>query len=250
MVSVAPLDPRDLLDPFDLAEELRLVELEESRLVTEDDTPLDSILTEKQERLLSEPLYTSWSGPPPREDGALRPFVVMANVGLFSSLPEPPVVPDVMLSLDVAVPQDQSDKKNRTYLVWRYGKAPEVVLEIVSNAKGGELDARRARYERIGVAFYVVYDPLKLLGDMTVRAFELRGGTYVELVRPWFEQVGLGLTEWEGTFEGLRLRWLRWCTRDGKVVPTGAERAEKAEARAERLAARLRAQGIDPDADS
>jgi len=92
--------------------------------------------------------------------------------------------------------------------------------------------------------------------------------------RAWFEAVGLGLTAWEGTYEGRRERWLRWCRADGTVVPTGAERAdaereradaergradaerERAESErdradterehAERLAARLRALGIDP----
>jgi Uma2 family endonuclease len=252
MVSVAPLLPPDVEEP------------DVSLLVTEDDTPLDGILTEKQERVLAEPLFSSWPGPAPAGDGTPRPFVVLANVGLFSTPDEQPVVPDVMLSLDVAVPDDLGEKKNRSYFLWRHGKPPEVVIEIVSNKKGGELEARRARYERVRVDFYVVYDPLKILGDVTLRAFELCGGSYVELVRPWFERVGLGLVEWDSTFEGVHRRWLRWCTRDGKVVPTGAERAaqeraradgEKAradeeKARSERLAARLRALGIDPDGDS
>ena len=231
-------------------------EPDESLLVTEDDTPLDGILTEKRERALSEPLYSSWSGPAPAEDGAPRPFAVMANVGLFSTFHEPPVVPDVMLSLDVKSPDDLSVKKNRSYFLWRYGKPPDVVIEIVSNKKGGELGPRRRRYERIGVVYYVVFDPLKELGEVTLRAFQLVEGTYVEQVRPWFERVGLGLVEWDGTFEGIRRRWLRWCTRDGEVVPTGAERAEQektraetAEARAGRLSARLRELGVDPDRD-
>jgi hypothetical protein len=264
MASAAPLS---LWEPFDMED---IEAPDESLLVTEDDTPLDGILTEKQERLLTEPPYSSWSGPLPGEDGAPRPFAVLANVGLFSTPEEHPVVPDVMLSLDVSISPALEEKKNQSYFLWRYGKPPEVVIEIVSNKKGGELVARRARYERMRVDFYVVYDPLKLLGDVTLRAFELRGGSYVELVRPWFERVGLGLVEWEGTFEGLRRLWLRWCTHDGKVLPTGAERAEQektraetAEARAEtaearaanekahreRLAARLRELGVDPDSD-
>ncbi len=74
------------------------------------------------------------------------------------------------------------------------------------------------------------------------------------MTETWLEQVGIGLTIWDGVFEGKHDRWLRWCTRDG-VVPTGAERAEqerqraeRAEARATRLAEQLRALGIDPDA--
>ncbi|WP_437941560.1 hypothetical protein [Sorangium sp. So ce341] len=42
-------------------------------------------------------------------------------------------------------------------------------------------------------------------------------------------------------------RWLRWHAADGSVVPTGAERAERERARAERLAAQLRALGVEPD---
>lgn len=239
-------------------------EVDESELVIEDDTPVDSILTEKQERLLTEPLYSSWSGPPPDEDGALRPFAALANVGLFTSVEEPPVVPDMMLSLDVTIPTDQSEKKNRSYFLWRYGKPPEVVIEIVSNRKGKELGERARRYRRMRVDYYVVYDPMKELGDTTLRAFELRGGFYVVLGNAWFESVGLGLVEWEGTFEGMSGRWLRWRTREGELLPTGAERAEReraraesaearagtAEARAQRLAARLREMGIDPNGDA
>ena len=32
-------------------------------LVTEDDTPVDNMPSEKQQRLLTEPLYSSWEGP-------------------------------------------------------------------------------------------------------------------------------------------------------------------------------------------
>lgn len=78
---------------------------------------------------------------------------------------------------------------------------------------------------------------------------------YVELPAPfWLESVELGLTVWEGTFEGRQDLWLRWCDRDGNVIPTGAERANEveeraneAEQKAQKLAERLRAMGINPD---
>ena len=72
-----------------LAEHLPQVE----SLVTEDDTPVDHLLSAKQQRLLVESLYTSWTGP---EDG--RPFLADANVGVFSAVSQPPLVPDVFLS--------------------------------------------------------------------------------------------------------------------------------------------------------
>jgi hypothetical protein len=37
-------------------------------LITEDDTPVDNLPSEKQQRLLTEPLYSAWAGP-----GAGRP---------------------------------------------------------------------------------------------------------------------------------------------------------------------------------
>jgi hypothetical protein len=169
----------------------------------------------------------------------------------------------MMLSLDVTLPDDLGPKKNRSYFMWRFGKPPDVVIEIVSNREGGELGERLRRYRRIQVVYYVVYDPLRELGGPTLRTFELHGDLYVAVDRSWFETVGLGLVEWEGAFEGMNGRWLRWCTRDGTLVPTGAEsaraakaqaetakaRAETAETRADRLAARLKAMGIDPNGE-
>ena len=109
--------------------------------------------------------------------------------------------------------------------------------------------------------------------------------------RTGWGDIGLGGRLWEGEYDGVKAVWLRWCDREGNVIPTGAElaeaerqraeeeqrraeearqraeaeraraeeaqrraeearqRAEAERARAERLAARLRALGIDPDAE-
>ena len=64
-------------------------------LVTEDDTPADNIFSEKQQRLLTEPLYSS---------GLDRPFAAMANVGLFYQTHHPALVRDMLLSLGVEIP--------------------------------------------------------------------------------------------------------------------------------------------------
>lgn len=44
-----------------------LVALDVLGIVTEDDTPVDNIHSEKHQRILSEPLYSSWARPPPAE---------------------------------------------------------------------------------------------------------------------------------------------------------------------------------------
>ncbi|MCA9606807.1 MAG: Uma2 family endonuclease [Myxococcales bacterium] len=207
-------------------------EIDESTLVTEDGAPVDNVFQEKQQRLLAGPLLDSWS--------ASRPFVAMANVGLFFQVDEPPVVPDMLLSVDVTLPADLAPKKNRSYFVWRYGKPPDAVVEVVSNRAGRELDEKRALYERIRVAHYVVFDPFALLGDLRVRCFELTGERYVDRLDARLESLGLSLVEWDGAFEGHHDRWLRWADLDGVPIPTAAERAEK-------LAARLRQLGVNPE---
>lgn len=57
--------------------------------------------------------------------------------------------------------------------------------------------------------------------------------------------LGVGLGLWSGKFEGVPSCWLRWCDKAGNWLLTDTERAEQ---KAERLAARLRALGIDPEA--
>jgi hypothetical protein len=250
------------------ATEAVVTELDISHLVIEDDTPVDSFQSEEQQRLLVEPLYSS--------KALLAPFLAAANVGLFYKLKGDPIVPDVLLSLGVQRPEDFSQRRNRSYFVWEFGKVPEVCIEIVSNQEGDELTvSQKSRqkgktvckkdiYAQIGVPYYVVSDPLQQLQaepemqGALLRVWTLAGGRYVELTpiaaittpgqAIWLETIGLGLTLWEGAFEEEVSRlWLRWCDRAGQVIPTGAEARDLERQRADRLAARLQAMGINPD---
>ena len=225
-------------------------------LVTEDDAPVDNMPSEKQQRLLTEPLYSSWSGP-----GGGRIYLAAANVGVFPEPRNPAIVPDMFLSLDVEPHRNWWDKAHRSYFVWEFGKPPELVVEIVSNQKGNEVGRKRRRYAQMGVEHYVIHDPLHQVMDDELRVYRLSGGSYERRESPWFPELRLGLTLWDGVFEAVRHRWLRWVDEHGTVIPTGAERAEHAEQllaeehrradeehrRAERLAALLRRSGIDPE---
>jgi hypothetical protein len=224
-----------------------------SHLTIEDDTPVDNLISEKQQRLLTETLYSN------SDVFESRPFLVAANVGVFYAIRQPPLVPNVFLSLDVEVPQDWREKKNRTYFVWEFGKSPDVAIEIVSNREGNELGSKLTNYARMGAGYYVVFDPLYQLGEKLLRVFELRAHQYHEKSDAYLDALGIGLTLWDGAYEGKRDYWLRWYASDGTVIPTGferaeqereraeqeRERAEQAEAKASRLAERLRALGID-----
>ena len=237
-------------------------------LITEDDEPLD-MLAEKQQRLLTGPLYDSWAGP-----GGGRSFLAAANVGVFPEPRNPAIVPDVFLSLDVRLNANRSHREHRAYFVWVFGKAPDLVVEIVSNRKGGEIARKRLSYARMGVRYYVVYDPFHEVTRDDLCIYRLNGGSYVRHVAAWFPEIGLGMTLWDGEFEGVRRAWLRWTDPHGVLILTGQENAEQARRqaeqeqradraqqraeqerqraeqerqRAERLEALLRRAGIDPE---
>jgi Uma2 family endonuclease len=222
-------------------------ELDISHIVTEDNKPVDNFQSEEQQRLLVEPLYISPVLP--------RPFLAAANVGLFYQLRAEPIVPDAFLSLGVQRAADFSQKKNRSYFVWEFGKVPDVCIEVVSNKYGNELTlSKRAQaegitmskkdiYALIGVRYYVVFDPLQLIqreADMNgalLRVWVISPEGYTELTSLdgitdvgasiWLNGVGLGLTLWLGEYEeSISRLWLRWCDQSGQVIPTGTEAME------------------------
>ncbi len=268
------MTPQELIE-LERSEDI-VTELDISHLTIEDDTPVDNFQSEVQQRLLVEPLYSAQAVP--------APFLAAANVGVFYRIKGDPIVPDVFLSLGVQRPDDFAERRDRSYFVWEFGKVPEVCIEIVSNQEGNELSlgakARQAgklltqkdTYAQIGVSYYVVFDPLQQIqGDRemngaVLRVWTLESGRYRELTPAagitaigqfvWLETVNLGLMLWEGEFEEAVTRlWLRWCDQNGQPIPTGAEgqarerqRAEAERQRAERLAAKLRSLGVDPDA--
>ena len=240
-------------------------------MVTEDDTPVDNLFSEKQRHLLTRPLYASWPGP-----GEGRLFMVASDVGVFRSPLESPLVPDVFLSLDVAPPQDWWTKSNRVYAMWEYKKPPDIVIEVVSNKVGGETGNKMDRYASFGVPCYVVFDPHDNLQSGVLHAFERNSAALYQQCSPDpLPVAGLSLKLWRGTFEGREDTWLRWHDASGELLLTGEERAglernrakraedraeraedraeraedraERAEDRAERLAALLRAHGLSPD---
>jgi Uma2 family endonuclease len=191
-----------------------------SHIITEDNEPVDNIFSERQQRFLAQTLHSSWKTP--------QPFVALANVGLFYGLRKPPLVPDMLLSLDVepnkGIPNlNLSEKRNRSYFVWEYGKPPDLVVEIVSNLKGGELDEKMLLYAEIGIDFYVVFDPFQEYGTPTLRAFALVSGEYLPLPEARFNRLGLSLQFWHGTFEGFDDDWIRWFTTDGVMLPSAEE---------------------------
>jgi Uma2 family endonuclease len=197
-------------------------------LITEDDTPVDNLPSEKQQHLLTEPLYSAWTGP-----GAGRTFLAAANVGIFALARNPAIVPDMFLSLDVQVAEDWWRKEHRSYFLWEFGKPPDLVLEIVSNTEGNEADEKKQKYARMRVSYYVIYDPLRQIMPDVLTVYQLHDLLYEWQETAQFPSLNLGLTLWDGTFESKHDTWLRWTDAHGVLIPTGKERAEQEHQRAE-----------------
>lgn len=195
-----------------------------NKLVLEDDTPLDSFINEKQQRLLTTVFYSG------ADTGITVPFIAAANVGLFSSVRKPGIAPDAFLSINISEAEDWWQKQIRSYLFWEFGKPPEVVIEIVSPTPGNELGSKLIDYARMRIMYYVVYDPLRQLGNKTLHIFQLQGGSYIPKDDNFFPEVGLGVTLWKGEFENINSTWLRWCYPDGTPIPTGDEIVSQREA--------------------
>lgn len=225
---------------------IEMPDIDYDSLITEDDEPVDNLFSEKQQRLLAGPLYSGW------DPGV--PFIAAANVGVFYSPYQPAIVPDMFLSLDVQPDEDVWQKQNRSYFVWKFEKPPDVAVEIVSNTKGGESERKLNIYARMRVWYYIIFDPQQLIQENVLRIYQLSLGRYIPKDDRYLEEVGLGVTLWDGIFEGMQAQWLRWCDSEGSLIPTGEEgrnqerqRAEQERQRAERLAAQLRAMGVEPD---
>jgi Uma2 family endonuclease len=205
-----------------------------ANLVTEDNEPVDNVFSAKQQRLLVEPLISSWR-PLDVETGEPRTFFADADVGVFNSVHQPPIVPDMFLSLDVELPENPDFSVFRSYFVWEFGKVPDVAVEIVSNTKGGEISKPKNRYAQLFIQYYVVFDPFGTMCNEHLRVFEIDfGKRYRQREDYSLPDVGLTLTLWRGEFENFTEEWLRWCDAEGNLILTGAERAQLEAERAQR----------------
>ena len=198
-------------------------------LVTEDDTPVDNLFSEKQQRLLTEPLYASWPGP-----GPIVPSWPSPTSGLFYAVEQPPFVPDMLLSLNVRCPDDSVAQV-----------APLLFHVGIRKASGrGDRDRlespRRRGFRQVAG---VRADSHPLLRDFRPRTdarrrdpagLRMHRFRYRPLDDPGLlPGIGLGLQLWHGVYEDHDNTWLRWVDADGQLIATGGERAEKAQQQAE-----------------
>jgi Uma2 family endonuclease len=168
----------------------------------------------------------------------------------------------------------------RSYAPHTEGDVPAVVMEFLSETDTGEYSIRPTYpygklwfYEQIvRVPIYVIFDPSS--GLVEVRQLNPSGNYERQTPdtegRYWMPLMNLSLGVWHGRRLKNTIHWLRWWDESGNLLLWGFERlaeeyqrveqerqrAEQAEleleqerARADRLAARLKAMGIDLEAE-
>jgi len=204
-------------------------------------------------------------------------YCIGQDSGIYWRLTEPleqgAEAPDWFLVLNVT--PLLNGEYRRSYVLWKESIAPLIAIEFVSGNGKEERDATPLNsnkesktkegtnkkagkfwvYEQaIRIPFYAIYEVKKA----AVEVFHLVDGMYERLqanVRGHFpiSPLGLELGILFGT-EETPIAWLRWWDLNGDLLLTGDERAIaekdrriKAEQKAQRLAEKLRAMGIDPD---
>jgi Uma2 family endonuclease len=226
-----------------------------AELPCSDDTPVDNEDQNLLPNVLLFLLKTIWAD---RMDWYFG--VDMAVYHTTGEAPTIPVVPDAFLS--IGVERRKAGKSRLSYAVWEEAwVVPILVLEMVSQTRRGEYDEKMDIYAKLGVLYYVVYNP-ELWGQKRHKqhqAFEVyklvNGGYQLQTGEPyWMPEVGLGLGRCQLRSDHELQEQLAWFDERGERYLTAEERAEQQQARAEqeqrqreRLEAYLRSQGIDPN---
>ncbi len=213
----------------------------EEELPYSDGVPMESERHFLQMSLLLESLKLAWKD---RDD-----FYVGGDMFVYFSMAQ--VKGKEFRGPDVFVVLDVPKRERKSWVVWQEEKGPDVIIELLSASTAAvDKGTKKRVYEtQLRVPEYFWYDPF----TRELAGFRLGGGRYRPLKgdgRTGFEsrRLGLRLVVREDVYQGLRVPWLRWATPEGKVLPTAEEVARQAEARADRLARKLRELGVDPDA--
>ncbi|MGB8698336.1 MAG: Uma2 family endonuclease [Thermosynechococcaceae cyanobacterium] len=161
------------------------------------------------------------------------------------------------------VPPTLEGKTRRSYVLWQEFIAPLIILEFVSGNGSEERDntpwtGKFWIYEQvIRPAFYGIYEVEKASVEV-YRHLENRLERVSANERGHYPipPMGVELGIWQGQYQTLDLPWLRWWDAQGNLLLTGHEqvalerdRADQAQQKADRLAAKLRELDIDPETE-
>ncbi|XGV98191.1 MAG: Uma2 family endonuclease [Leptolyngbya sp. BL-A-14] len=141
-----------------------------------------------------------------------------------------PVVPDGFLSLGVERHKDGDSRKS--YVLWEENDTvPIFVLEIVSLTYGGEYDTKAALYAKLGVLYYLVYNPQYWQRDcrQPFELYRLENGRYQQQIGEpfWMPEVGLGIGRSPYQDGSKTVEALYWFDQQGNRYLTPEEQLER-----------------------
>jgi len=178
------------------------------------------------------------------------------NYGICATLNNKMVIkaPDWAFIAKINVSREEV---TRSYTPQLQGEIPVIVMEFISDTQEIEYSIKATYppgkwffYERIlKVPNYIIFEP----DSGSIEMYRLPSTEQYILQEPdenqryWIAEMNLYIGVWQGTRENRIGKWLRWWDEQGNLLLWGAELAEQERQRAERLAAQLRAAGIEPE---
>lgn len=186
-----------------------------------DDTPVDNEFQNLIPNLLLSILTLIWSE---RMD-----WFFGVDMGIYHTTgdnPRKPIVPDGFLSLGVE--RHKGENGRPSYIVWKENNVvPKLVLEVVSQTYGDEYDQKQEIYARLGVLYYLIYNPDFWERDkhQPFEVYHLMNGRYMrQSGEPlWIPEIGLGIGRGKGSYGGWHREWLYWYDHQGNRYPTPEE---------------------------
>jgi Uma2 family endonuclease len=212
------------------------------------DDPVDNINQPHLDAALTESLEVAGKLP--------TNALTASNYGICATLNGKIVVkaPDWAYIPNIRVPREEV---TRSYTPQLQGDSPVMVMEFISETEGSEYSSKPTYppgkwffYEQVlQVPYYVIFDP----ANSTLEVYRLDEFQHYQLEQPnaegryWIPPMNLFLAVWEGTRENCTGTWLRWWSEAEELLLWELELAQKERQRAERLAAQLRAAGLEPE---
>ena len=244
-------------------------------LPSSDETPVDNQLQNDIPNLLLSLLALIWAN---RDD-----WYFGVDMGVYYHPDEPAIVPDGFLA--VGVKHNTGEKGRLSYLRWAENNImPILSLEVVSETYNSEYEEKLEDYQKLGILYYAIYNPLtgrkgRFKNRQRLEVYRLIEGKYELLPsennRVWLPEIELALGYEQGEHIAWKREWLYWYDASGNRYLTAYERAinaeaianqerlakqeaeaiahqerlakQEAEKKAQQLAERLRALGINPN---
>lgn len=234
--------------------------------ITWEKLPADFILDEEPLENIDQPLLAAALREILEIAGLIVAGILIApNMGICATVDSKLVIkaPDWFYARNVqALP---SQEIRRSYTPNLEGEIPAIVMEFLSATPSDEYSIKPSYppgkwffYEQVlRVPIYAIFEP----AAGVLEVYQLDSGGRYQAQQPdlngryWVAGVGLFLGVWQGTKAERTGYWLRWWDESGQMLLWGVEMVERkkqeieiVQERGDRLAAQLRAAGIEPEA--